>query len=1014
MQFTDQRTVTASELSRWKSVEQRTPEWYQARNTLLTASDIPPILELSPFCTKYELFQKKLEALCDPSSYEEISDESPSLKWGQEHEPLARSFYESMPLANGPRYVHEVGLVRHPSLSFLGASPDGVVQSKTENGEWWLLEIKCPYRRHFHVDDKTIPLYIWVQVQIQLEVCDIPFCHLFQCRYVKNEFGESKLVNRKLSTIRRNKSWFQNTALPAIREFWCLLQRAIQYEHVKNPYPNPSQWVSMKSFTGHLLSDPILDWLDEYRFEKEVTSFDDNRFSQTAKNRMKNKDGLFRTLENSLRAFCRENNYDFCAITPLEEREREALSVRRFNQTKQAIEANTPVISRPVLLNYGRKAYGIPDMLIRNDVALEYFREKYPHSTTGVGFLETSITDFKEIGYVLICFTLRKDLRRSYRKVEETSESDSDDASMSSDYEEYRVHKRTKTFSLPPPPGVRRSARIARQEDIDYFEPEDSEEDIDDEIEESEKDFRFFRKWDKVLRVRYSGFAEIVDALLPEKGPCTLVAFMGSWFCHVANPVMVDFVKQDVHEGTEWARTVKREGRNWLVSLKDGSIGPKDVRLMPNMCNRYDQRWRKIKKELSERWGELTLLWYCGVDQRKRAHDKGIFSWKDTSFTSTNIVNSFYSDKKPKNKKLRKQKEKEKEKKTSRRRRIMGAMIRLNRTPDKVFRSYHPKTYPEPFLDMPSKTKEFFVDFEVLPNMGEQTVFSERRKQPKGMIYLIGMGWKDHRGEWVFRSFVASALTSSAERAVLKQWWQTVRSVKKQFKASKAVLYHWSPAEPRFLKNAMARNHSSMIEDDIDSGRYEFRDLMEMFLDAEVVVRGVWGYSVKDVAKGLYKHGLLPEVWEIGEKGNTIDSGEGTLATATGCYRNAARMGVNITHVPDFASLRTYNEMDCRVLFDLLGFMREHVYEPREQDVPQIETGSPMATKSLDEVWGKPVPPLLLAGERRKRTKKGTGTKRSTPELKQNEEKDSDREADEIRSPRRKRRKRGSSKNTKD
>ncbi len=43
----------------------------------------------------------------------------------------------------------------------------------------------------------------------------------------------------------------------------------------------------------------------------------------------------------------------------------------------------------------------------------------------GLGFLETSINDFKEPGYILVCFTLRKDLKRRETKKHE-DEHDSD------------------------------------------------------------------------------------------------------------------------------------------------------------------------------------------------------------------------------------------------------------------------------------------------------------------------------------------------------------------------------------------------------------------------------------------------------------------------------------------------------------------------------------------------------------------------------------------------------------
>ncbi|GAH17538.1 unnamed protein product, partial [marine sediment metagenome] len=51
------------------------------------------------------------------------------------------------------------------------------------------------------------------------------------------------------------------------------------------------------------------------------------------------------------------------------------------------------------------------------------------------------------------------------------------------------------------------------------------------------------------------------------------------------------------------------------------------------MCNRYDYPYHKIKKKFAEDIEEISLVWRCGPKQRKAAHDKGIYSWKDPRCT---------------------------------------------------------------------------------------------------------------------------------------------------------------------------------------------------------------------------------------------------------------------------------------------------------------------------------------------------------------------------------------------
>jgi hypothetical protein len=55
------------------------------------------------------------------------------MQWGREKEPEAKAAYE----AKTGRIVQDVGFIDHPTIEFLGASPDGFV----DDG---LIEIKCP------------------------------------------------------------------------------------------------------------------------------------------------------------------------------------------------------------------------------------------------------------------------------------------------------------------------------------------------------------------------------------------------------------------------------------------------------------------------------------------------------------------------------------------------------------------------------------------------------------------------------------------------------------------------------------------------------------------------------------------------------------------------------------------------------------------------------------------------------------------------------------------------------
>ncbi|MBY4598932.1 YqaJ viral recombinase family protein [bacterium BD-1] len=101
-----------------------------------------------------------------------------AMRWGVEHEPLARSWY----VKRKRRKVQEVAFVPHQSLSHVGVSPDGLV------GEDGLIEIKCPQRPGFDevlATERMPTRYRW-QVQGGLWVCERSWAD-FICFYPPGE-----------------------------------------------------------------------------------------------------------------------------------------------------------------------------------------------------------------------------------------------------------------------------------------------------------------------------------------------------------------------------------------------------------------------------------------------------------------------------------------------------------------------------------------------------------------------------------------------------------------------------------------------------------------------------------------------------------------------------------------------------------------------------------------------------------------------------------------------------------
>ena len=158
--------------------EQRTPEWYIFRNNRLTASDLGTILGVNP----YERYNKIIQKKCGLETPFYMNN---NIRRGVKFEEVICMIYE---FRNNVK-VFEYGCLPHPTIPHFGASPDGIVDSGSENTNYIgrMLEIKCPGSREI---TGFCPEYYYAQVQGQLEVCDLELCDFVECKIADYESKE--------------------------------------------------------------------------------------------------------------------------------------------------------------------------------------------------------------------------------------------------------------------------------------------------------------------------------------------------------------------------------------------------------------------------------------------------------------------------------------------------------------------------------------------------------------------------------------------------------------------------------------------------------------------------------------------------------------------------------------------------------------------------------------------------------------------------------------------------------
>jgi putative phage-type endonuclease len=180
--------------------EQRSDEWLEQREHMITASDVASAIGESRYESPDAFVRKKVLRTKWAGNA--------ATEHGTKLEPFVRDLYD---LRTG-RKSHEIGLVQHRQYPWLGASPDGV----TEDGI--LIEIKCPLSRKI---EAKVPKHYLPQVQLQLEITDLEECDFIQYRpeEMTTDTHVTKPEEYVVVRVKRDREWFA-THLPAMKASW--------------------------------------------------------------------------------------------------------------------------------------------------------------------------------------------------------------------------------------------------------------------------------------------------------------------------------------------------------------------------------------------------------------------------------------------------------------------------------------------------------------------------------------------------------------------------------------------------------------------------------------------------------------------------------------------------------------------------------------------------------------------------------------------------------------------------
>lgn len=329
---------------------------------------------------------------------------------------------------------------------------------------------------------------------------------------------------------------------------------------------------------------------------------------------------------------------------------------------------------------------------------------------------------------------------------------------------------------------------------------------------------------------------------------------------------VVDYVSEDSYiveetkQAIKWKRTCLKNYKQWKLLPF-----PSRTELYPNL--KVKNEHQAEKKQIAEQLNDITQVWYCSSKHRDILLEHSINSFLDPRCTAE--LMQF----------------------TGKRKYIIDRILITQRQD-----SYDilPITLKNSILE--ERPNEYFVDFEIIPEvLLDKLDTSICRREPR--LFLIGVGWFKHNS-WNYKEFVSDSLEKNGEYKIMKDFIT--------FLKEDSTLYHWNHIEFTFWKKALERHR-------IKDSPKKWVDLCKVFTDTPITLKGCLNFSLKNIANTMYNLHMITSRWNT-----SIIEGLDCSAHALHVYKNE-----NLNH-PVFQEIIQYNEIDCKVLGEILRFLRYH------------------------------------------------------------------------------------------
>lgn len=356
---------------------------------------------------------------------------------------------------------------------------------------------------------------------------------------------------------------------------------------------------------------------------------------------------------------------------------------------------------------------------------------------------------------------------------------------------------------------------------------------------------------------------------------------------------------RETHNAIKWIRDVRYNGYKWTCNT------PSVPELYPNMCNRYDAPYHKIKKDLADKLKEITQIWMVGVKHRKIAHNNNIYSWDDPKCNSKTMgING---------KKIGP---------------TIDKIIQINRHPHKLI---EPPIIKNNIYDWKRKSElDFYVDFESVNGcLYNKDINLTNSKADSQLLFMIGVGYEENN-KWVYKSFITTAINRDEEYRIMNEFINFIDNKIEMYVNNNNIkhankcyprFFHWSPAEKTII-GLLNKRHNNQFYN--WQNKIIWIDVCKIFVDEPIVIKGAKKFNLKDIAKTMVSHGMITSEWNFNGPENGLDA----MFEAIDYYKFMENPNKNMNdynkNIKSMTSITNYNEIDCKVVYEIVNYLRNN------------------------------------------------------------------------------------------